>query len=77
MDFIFFRTKYNVNVLICVFIDLLRNLFAWFHVDMCLFLCFSHIHRYKIQTYKVNCLSSVLLRKKMGCNILAFLVLII
>lgn len=76
MDLIFFRTKYNVSVLIYVFLDLLRNLFAWFHIDIYIFLHFSHIHRYNIETYKVNFLSSVMQRKKMGCKILAFLFLI-
>lgn len=39
---------------------------------------FSFIfHTYIDTTYKVNCLSSLLQRKKMGCKIFAFLVLII
>lgn len=80
VNLISFKTKCNIIVPICVFLDLVHNLFVCFHIDRYIFLCFLHIHRYSIQTCKVNrccrekkcAASSVLQRKKMGCKIVAF-----
>lgn len=79
VNFISFKTKCNIIVPICVFLDLVHNWFTCFHIDRYIFLCFLHIHRYNTETCKVNrccrekCgVSSVLQRKKTGCNILAF-----
>lgn len=70
MNFIFFKTKCNIIVSICVFLDLVLNLFACFHIGT-----FSFVFRtYADTTYKtakrtVFCSAQ---RRKMGCKILAF-----